>query len=152
MIVALSFAAIILGLGAEVVSRYALGKSLFGMSEILVIPMFWLYFLGASLSSHDGGHISANILDTYLKKERPRLLLESIVAIVTLAISVVLTYWAVLYFIDAVQRDGRSNVLGIPLTIPQSAVLIGFCLMAFYTAVRATQAVLKLTKHSETEN
>lgn len=136
----LSCAAIIIGLFAEVVCRYILKTSIFGMNELVLIPAIWMYFIGASYAAHQGSHISANVLQVYLRSERAKAVLRLAIAIISIVLGVIFTYWASFYVLDSVRRGATTSIFDLPLVIPQSAVVVGFVLMVLYTSVDLVKA------------
>ncbi|SMY12654.1 TRAP transporter small permease [Brevibacterium jeotgali] len=136
----LSCAAIIIGLFAEVICRYVLRTSIFGMNELVLIPAIWMYFMGASYAAHQGSHISANVLQVYLRSERAKAVLRLMIAVISMILGVIFAYWATYYVMDSVQRGGTTSIFDIPLVIPQSAVVLSFVLMVLYTAVDVAKA------------
>lgn len=136
----LSCSAIIVGLFTEVVCRYILQTSIFGMNELVLIPAIWMYFIGASYASHEGSHISANVLQVYMKSERAKAILRLVIAVISLILGIIFTYWASYYVLDSVRRGGTTSIFDFPLVIPQSAVVAGFVLMVLYTTVDLVKA------------
>src|SRR5699024_5984200 len=67
---------LVIGLGATVVMRYILKIDLFGLEELLVIPAFWLYFIGASFGTYEKSHISAELVSVYVKNEKVKTYIE----------------------------------------------------------------------------
>lgn len=128
----LSCALIIVGLFSEVVLRYAFGTSILGMNELIVIPALWMYFIGASYASQQRSHISANVLQVYLRGERARATLRLVIAVISLGLALVFTWWGMLYLVSSAERGGTSSVFGLPLLLSQSAVTCGFVLMTLY--------------------
>lgn len=137
----LSCAAIIVGLFAEVLFRYVFRTSIFGLNELVLIPAIWMYFMGASYAAHQGSHISANVLQVYLKSERAKATLRLVIAVISVVLGVIFTYWASYYVLDSFQRGGTTSIFDLPLIIPQSAVVVGFVLMVLYTVVDLLKAV-----------
>ena len=58
---------------SEVWLRYILHLPLLWAEEVVVIPAFWLYMLGASYGSYDRSHIKVEIIDVLVKSENRRL-------------------------------------------------------------------------------
>ncbi|WP_240374025.1 TRAP transporter small permease [Bacillus piscicola] len=133
---------IIIGISLNVVFRYILEKSLFGIEEIIVVFAFWLYFIGGSYGSYERSHITADITNSYITNEKIRLLVKAVVSLITLVICLVFTYWAVEFIVWAIQQGAESPALHIPAYIPQSAIFIGFILMSFYLSINFIQDVI----------
>ncbi|GAA2104682.1 MULTISPECIES: TRAP transporter small permease [Brevibacterium] len=145
----LSCALIIVGLFSEVVLRYAFGTSILGMNELIVIPALWMYFIGASYASHQGSHISANVLQVYLRGERARAVLRLVIAVISLGLALVFTWWGVLYLVSSAERGGTTSVFGLPLLLSQSAVTCGFVLMTLYALTEVLRAAREVRDAGE---
>lgn len=135
---------VVIGLFAQVILRYVFGTALLGLSEIILIPTLWMYFIGASYASAQGTHISANVLQAYIGNVRAKAVIRAIVAVISLVVGLVLSWWACLYVDHSLNRPGHTSVFELPLISVQSAVLVGFFLMTFYTAVSLFSAITDL--------
>ena len=57
----------VLGVCYNVVGRYIFHKNFFGMDDLLMIVMIFMYFLGSAFASYDEQQISADILTSFMK-------------------------------------------------------------------------------------
>lgn len=130
---------IIIGLSLAVLLRYVLKIDLFGLEELLIIPIFFLYFFGAAYGSYENSHITADIMDTYVKNQTILKWLRIFTTFVSLAASSVFSFWAFQYFLWSVNKLEKTPGWHIPLFIPHGIVLIGFLLMSFYFLVHLIQ-------------
>lgn len=137
-------ALVVIGLFAQVILRYVLGTTILGLNELILIPTIWMYFIGASYASAEGTHISADILQVYLRSNRAKLVVRTIVSTISLAVGLILSWWACLYIQHSLDRPGTTPVFGLPLIIVQVAVIVGFILMTFYTAVELYRTIAQL--------
>lgn len=137
-------ACVIIGLFAQVILRYVFETTMLGLSELILIPTLWMYFIGASYASAQRTHISAEILQSYIRNSRVKGVIRAIVAAISLAIGLVLSWWALLYVEHALARPKSTSVFEIPLITVQAAVLVGFVLMTFYTAVNLYSEITDL--------
>ena len=126
---------IILGISTQAAFRYLFQLDFYGLDELIVIVAFWLYFMGSSYGSFEQSHIKADVVSVYIKNEKAKQLLQLIASLITTGISLLITYWALQFFIWGIVRQAKSPVLGIPMVIPQSAIFIGFILMSMYSLV-----------------
>lgn len=55
---------------AQVILRYVLKMPLFGIEELMLFPIIWLYMLGGANASMERNHISCGILTLYIKKRK----------------------------------------------------------------------------------
>ena len=121
-----------------VIVRYGFGTDLFAYNEWLLIVCFWLYFMGGALGTYDGSHINADLLDYLTNDFRLRRYRKLIVTGIELIVSIAIVYWAVLMIYDEVNYYPNWQVtpaLKIPFLIPRISILLGFILMAFYSAL-----------------
>lgn len=137
-------ACVIIGLFAQVILRYVFETTVLGLSELILIPTLWMYFIGASYASAQRTHISADVLQAYIRNERVKGVIRTIVAVISLAIGLILCWWAFLYVEHGLARPKSTSVFEIPLITVQVAVLVGFVLMTFYTAVNLYSEITDL--------
>src|SRR5690625_1050175 len=135
---------IIVALSLAVLLRYVLKIDLFGLEELLIIPIFLLYFLGASYGSYEKSHITADIMETYVKNEKVLKAIRLFTTFVSLVASSVFTYWAFQYFLWSVNKLEKTPGWHIPLFIPHGIVLIGFLLMSIYFLIHVVQLIREL--------
>lgn len=128
--------AIVIIVVSAVVMRYALELDFFGSEEILMIFAHWLYFIGAAHGSFENSHVEADFIQDWLGGTRTAAVLAWARDIIEIGVLLVLTYWAFLFVSFAVERWPVSSGWGIPLLVPQSAVLTGFVLMTLHTSRR----------------
>ncbi|MCF8012269.1 MAG: TRAP transporter small permease [Clostridiales bacterium] len=119
----------------QVLLRYVLNAPLMGVEELLLFPTIWLYMLGGANASMERSHITCGILTLYIKKEKTMSLFNIARCLVSLLVSLWLTYWALWYFVYSFTCWKLSNLLFIPMFFGESAVGIGLVLMTLYTVV-----------------
>lgn len=126
---------VIVGISLVVLFRYFLKLDLFGMEEIITIFAFWMYFIGGSYGAYERSHISADLINAYVKNDRTRTFMKAITSLITAGLCLLFLKWAYDYFTWTLAANPKSTALHIPMIIPQSAILIGFILMSFYFLV-----------------
>ena len=129
---------------AQVILRYVLKMPLFGIEELMLFPIIWLYMLGGANASMERNHISCGILTLYIKKEKSIAIFNFIKALISVAISMWLTYWAFWYFTYSLKMWKLSDLLYLPMFFAESAIFIGLVLMVFYALVELYDMVLDL--------
>ncbi len=137
---------ILIGLFLSVTFRYVLKIDLFGIEELLLIPTFLLYFIGAAQGSYEGSHITADILESYIKSEKIKAWNRLITSAVTLIVCLIITFWNSQYLIWSFNNGGTTSGYQIPLYIPHGTVSIGFILMSFYSLIHFFHQI-SLVKH-----
>ncbi len=118
----------------QVFLRYVLHAPLMGIEELLLFPTVWLYMLGGANASQERNHISCGILTLYIKRPISMQLFNIAKALISLLVSVWLTYWAYWYFLYSLKRWKISDLLYIPMFYAESALFMGLVLMTLYTA------------------
>ena len=120
---------------AQVILRYVLKMPLMGIEELMLFPIIWLYMLGGANASMERNHISCGILTLYIKKEKSMSLFNLIKALISVVISLWLTYWAFWYFSYSLRMWKLSDLLYLPMFFAESSIFIGLVLMVFYALV-----------------
>ncbi|MEC1715141.1 TRAP transporter small permease [Schinkia azotoformans] len=126
---------VVIGLFTAVVLRYVFKLDLFGITELLLIPTFLLYFIGGAQGSYEKSHITADIVEAYLKNEKVKNWVTVFTSLVTLIVCIIATKWTFDYISWSFVSGGKTPGWKIPYYIPHGTVLIGFILMTFYTIV-----------------
>lgn len=117
----------------QVIMRYIMELPVMGLDEILVYPTLWLYFLGSVNACREDTQIKANVLDIFLKTNRARLIVRVIADLISMVVSLWLTWWAWDYFRYALRVWKESPTLYIPTFYAECAFFIGMVLMTLYT-------------------
>lgn len=128
---------------ANAAGRYLLRTSLTGTDEIMVFSMVFIVVVGAVLALARRSHIAIDLLPTYASA-RMKLALYVVHDLVALA-ATGYAAWASWSFVKKLARIGtESMTLGIPMTIPHSALLAGFVGMAVVSAVYLVRDAIAL--------
>lgn len=134
-IMIISSLVILMGLFLSVCFRYVLEMDLFGIEELLLIPIFLLYFIGAAQGSYEKSHITADIVDSYIKNQKIKAWNRMVTSLVTLIVCLIITFWNTQYLVWSFHNGGNTAGYQIPLYIPHGTVLIGFLLMSLYSLI-----------------
>ncbi len=130
-----------LTLFVTVILRYVLKIDLFGVDELLLIPIFLLYFIGGAQGSYENNHIRADLLESYITSEKALDILKLINQIFVIIIGGIIVYWSFTYLLWSVNSGGNTPGWKIPLYLPHGTILIGFALMLFYTIIQFIQQI-----------
>lgn len=115
-------------------SRYLFGFSPVGTDELMIYMVIWIVMVAAVLSFFLREHISVNLLPLYLRGRARRLLFVIHDAAAVFACGY--ATHASWMFIEKVNRLGlKSMGLGLPMTVPHSAMLAGFAGLTLAGAV-----------------
>lgn len=131
---------------AEVVARYVLKIDFKGYDEIVLFFAIWLYFIGGSYAVYMKEHISADMLGLVLKGRTLRTI-RVFVSWLTFAIILVLAKWGVEFFTYALTRTARTTVWRMPHLWSQSALTVGYIIMAFYALVYSIEDTILLIRN-----
>lgn len=126
---------IVLLLIIALVSRYLFDFDIYGIEELLLLPIFWLYFIGASYASYEDSHITGDLVSAYIKKKGLLCGVKSFARLITLIASVVFLVWSFQYFLWSYNNGSSTSLWNIPLYLAYLSVFIGFILMSLYTLI-----------------
>lgn len=132
---------------ANAIGRYLLGISLVGADELMVYIVIWSVMIAAILSLILRSHINVNLLPLYTKGRTRHLLhvLHDAAAILACAYA---TYASWL-FIGRISKLGVTSMgLGLPMTVPHAALLIGFAGLTVTGAAMLVRDVLALVRNA----
>lgn len=122
-----------------VILRYGFEADLFAYEEWLLVICFWLYFMASALGTYENSHVNADLLNYLTENDRLRWMRSVLVCAIELAVTLAAVYWAVLVLRDEIASYPywqATIALKIPFIVPRAALLLGFGLMAFYSALR----------------
>jgi TRAP-type C4-dicarboxylate transport system permease small subunit len=132
-------------------SRYLFGFSPVGADELMVYVVIWAIMLAAIMSLILRSHINVNLLPSYTTGRARHLLhvLHDAAAVLACGYA---TYASWL-FIARISRLGVTSMgLGMPMTVPHAALLIGFAGLTLTGAVmliRDCIALIRNAPHAE---
>jgi TRAP-type C4-dicarboxylate transport system permease small subunit len=133
--------------------RYLFGISPVGADELMVYVVIWAVMVAAILSLILRSHINVNLLPLYTKG-RVRHLLQVIHDAAAVLACGYATYASWL-FIGRISKLGVTSMgLGLPMTVPHAALLIGFAGLTVTGAVmlvRDCLALIRNAPHAEVE-
>ncbi|MCQ4814480.1 TRAP transporter small permease [Cloacibacillus evryensis] len=130
-----STVSVILMLGIVVVCRYILVINVLGYDEIILVGAFWMYFMGSSYAMYEESHIAADVVGQFISSPKKLIALSIIKKIVQVGLGMPLIYLAYEMLLFDVTANPKTIDWGIPLLLPQSAILVGVVLMTFYSVV-----------------
>jgi TRAP-type C4-dicarboxylate transport system permease small subunit len=128
----------------QVVVRYLLDGSIFGIEETATFLAIWLYFIGGAYGAYDRGHISASLVDLIVHRDHVRQMVKVCTEILTVILSAWMTLWAIRYFLATLQRGAMSLEIGIQMAWVHAAMPLGLVLMTFYFALELLEDLGKL--------
>ena len=114
---------------ANVVGRYAAGRSILGADDVQIYIMVGMAFLGAAVVSWRRQHLRMDVLVQYFPAWMRSFLQAAELALIVLLAGFVLVHSSN-YAWQMFALGRKSDNAGIPMWIPHGAVAIGFGLIA----------------------
>ena len=141
---------------AATILRYCFEIDLFGYEEWIKVFAFWLYFMGAAYGAFEGTHISADLVQSYMKPGLCRRLLLVLRNVITFGISCLFVWYGWNYFkfdLMGPLSDGRftakSVLWGIPAWCSSIAIFTGLFFMAWYFGADLLRSLKAAAKGSD---
>lgn len=131
--------------------RYVLESDFYGSEEIVMLFAFWLYFIGSSLAERENSHISANMINVFVKNENVKKFFSILKYTLSLVICIIVTYWSYEFILRSFRLNPSTPVLRMPLVYTQLPVLISFVLMDIYIFLHLVQSIIGKNKASRGE-
>jgi TRAP-type C4-dicarboxylate transport system permease small subunit len=164
-------------IAAAAFTRYVIRGDLFGYEEWVKLIAFWLYFMGGAYGAYNNTHVSADLIDAYVKG-KPRQIMTFFRQLITSAMSILFVYFGYYFFmfgllgplpkdnILIVKWNGvdlsfdflnlwtlkaiaRTTVWQIPLWTSYAAIFLGLIFMAIYFSRRCINTGIALLMGKE---
>ncbi len=126
------FALLVLAMLVELLVRFFLKQSIFGLSDFIGFTSVWLYAIGASFASYERTHIKAEFINVFAKSQRVRNLSRFISAVISASMSAVFTKWSWDLCVYSVSIGEVTQAYPVPKVIFQSSFFFGGILMVIY--------------------
>ena len=136
-ILALAGTIVLVAMVTQVFVRYVLKSDLFGIEEVILATVFYLYFFGGTVAGYEDTQIKADLISGALRN-KPRALhfLGICRNLIETCCSFALAYYTILQIQSNLVVGPCSTPLKIPYNGPQAAILVGWILMGFYPLLR----------------
>lgn len=149
-IIVLAAASVVLLFIAEVLARYIFNINFVGYDEIVLLAVVWLYFIGGGYAMYKREHISAEMLQLFLKGRK--LQGARLVTIwLTFVIAVVLVKWGIDFTTYSLASPSYTIALGIPKIAGQLSLVAGYVLVAVYSLFYAVEDTIKFVRRETNE-
>lgn len=126
------FMLLVMAMMLELLVRFFLKQSIFGLSDFIGFSSVWLYAIGASFASYERSHIKAEFINVIVKSNRIRNFTRFISASISTLMSVVFAKWSWDLCVYSVSIGEVTQAYPVPKVIFQSSFLVGAILMAIY--------------------
>ncbi|MDR3165395.1 MAG: TRAP transporter small permease [Synergistaceae bacterium] len=144
VILFIATAVVIITLMVVVLARRLFHVNILGYGELLVAAAFWMYFIGSAYAGWEESHIKADMMSLFVKSERVKLKIGIAAKTVEVLVSIPIIYLAYEMLVFDVETKQSTIDLDIPMVFIQSAMLICFVLMTFYSVVYILRDLGKL--------
>ena len=149
-IIVLAAASVVLLFIAEVLARYIFNINFVGYDEIVLLAVVWLYFIGGGYAMYKREHISAEMLQLFLKGRKQKG--ARLVTIwLTFVIAVVLVKWGIDFTTYSLASPSYTIALGIPKIAGQLSLVVGYVLVAVYSLFYAVEDTIKFVRREANE-
>lgn len=118
--------------------RYVFKHSIIGSDEVQTYIMIWMTFVGAVIVSWRHRHLRMDVLLSRLPRSIRTALMAAELCLI-IALTGVLATRSFEYAVQMEILDRRSDLAGLPMWIPHSALFIGFTLIALIALWRAIE-------------
>lgn len=138
----------------SVVARYVLKVDIYGLEEMIIFGIIYIYFIGGAYATCTKDHITGDAL-AVIVNHNPTILHAAriIVAIISLAVSTFFTVWGINYVKMLIKLPGATPALHIPYIIGRGVMAVAFALMFFYCLVDLIDVLTeKAEPQKENEN
>ncbi|MBP9027707.1 MAG: TRAP transporter small permease [Aminivibrio sp.] len=140
-------------IAAAAFTRYVIGGDLYGFEEWVKLFAFWLYFMGGAYGAYNNTHVSADVVDSYMKDgllKRATVFLRNLI---TSGISILFTWYGYEFFMFGFMGPlgtgialPRTTVWQIPLWTSYLAVFLGLIFMTYYFTMRMLRSLRDLIR------
>jgi TRAP-type C4-dicarboxylate transport system permease small subunit len=127
------FLILVLGMMLELLIRFFLKQSIFGLSDFIGFSSVWLYAIGAAMASYDRSHIKAEFINVFARSTRVRNFSRFISALISTAMSAVFTKWSWDLCVYSISVGEVTQAYPVPKVIFQSSLFVGGILMVIYS-------------------
>lgn len=114
---------------ANVIGRYVVGRSIAGADEVQIYIMVWMAFLGAAVVAWRRNHLRMDVLVRFLPAALQKGL-RGLEVVLVLGLAGFAVVQSARYTWQMAALGRTSDVGGIPMWLPHSAVAVGFALIA----------------------
>jgi TRAP-type C4-dicarboxylate transport system permease small subunit len=140
-------------ISAATLMRYILNVDLYGYEEWIKIFAFWLYFMGAGYGAFAGTHVSADLVQSYLKPSFFKRFMLVVRNVITVCVTGLFAWYGWVYFtFDRLGPLGDGSIIpkSVAWRIPQwwssLPIFIGLVSMFYYFGWDLWRSLVDLVK------
>jgi TRAP-type C4-dicarboxylate transport system permease small subunit len=140
------FALLVMGMMLELLVRFFLKQSIFGLSDFIGFASVWLYAIGAAYASYERSHIKAEFINVFAKSQRVRTFTRFFSACISTAMSAFFTKWSWDLCVYSISVGEVTQAYPVPKVIFQSSFFFGGILMIIYFLWEAVDSFSEFRK------
>ncbi|MDF1747256.1 MAG: TRAP transporter small permease [Alphaproteobacteria bacterium] len=125
-----------------VLARFVLGWSVVGVLEMATFSAIWLYMCGAVIAARNKEHLVVDFLSQSIRSDRMRALHALAVSVIMMVLSLFFLSLAQDMVAWSIKRPQTTAALGLPLILPQSAIVLAAVLCSVYALRDLVKAVM----------
>ena len=116
----------------EVFTRYVMGEPLFGLEEITLMCVMWLYMIGAAMACRSRSHLKAELIQLLVRRQGGLRAIQVLTTLISLVMAVFITLWSFDLVIWGVEKQQSTPVFQIPWVVSQSSLFVGGVFFTLY--------------------
>ena len=124
----------------NVIGRYSGGFSVLGIDEIEIYILIWIAFIGAVVVTWQRRHLRMDVLLEHCPRPIQKIL-NVVEMIVMFGVTAFVGYHSLAYVLKLYALGTISDIIGVPMWIPHSAVFLSFLSIAAITLIRSFEFV-----------
>jgi len=118
------------------------------MEELATYLAIWTYFIGGAYGAYERTHISASLIEMFVRTETVRQGIKVLANSITVVVAVWMGVWAFDYLAWSIRLEPRSLELRAPLYWVHASMLVGLVLMSLYFAIELFENMIAKIKAS----
>ena len=134
------------GFALGIFMRSMLNTPMFGLEELILFSVMWLYMLGAVLASQERSHLSADFVSVMCKSPRIRAASQWLATAISLAMALFFVSWSYDLLAWGLKKQQSTPVFQLPMYLSQGSLFVASLLFVFYLSrdfVLDTRALLR---------
>lgn len=129
---------------AEILSRFFLNQSIFGLSDFIGYASVWLYAIGASYATYERSHIKAEFLGIFLRSNRSLHFFRLVAALISTIMAAIFTKWSYELCVYSIQIQEKTHAYPLPKVIFQASFFVGGIIMTISFFWEALDCLIRL--------
>lgn len=124
-----------------VVSRYVMRHAIFGLEEVALMTVAYVFYIGAACATRDERHITTNVLHLFPISTRGRRIIKVLITAWSFVAFSIFSYYIVQYVIMVANMPAEHAPFHFPKVFYTAGVGVGFVLMSLHALQKFIEAV-----------